>query len=118
VPAVPVPPGIEGIVGITELPDPDWSDRWDRIVVDAALKERLLNYLVFSLRHRGRLSAVSMPLHGLVVLAGPPGTGKTTLAGGLVAESSTNESSETVISVVYCSNPTAPDAQTAPNQHR
>ncbi len=82
-PTIAIPPGIEGIVGITELPDPAFADRWDRIIVADALKERLLNYLVFSLRHRGRLSAVAMPVHGLVILSGPPGTGKTTLAGGL-----------------------------------
>ena len=82
-PAVQVPPGIEGIVSITELPDPAWQDRWDRIFVAPDLKERLLNYVLFSLRQRGRVSAVGLPIHGLVVLAGPPGTGKTTLAGGL-----------------------------------
>lgn len=82
-PAVPVPPGIEGIVSITELPDPAWQDRWDRIFVAADLKERLLNYMLFSLRHRGRVSGVGLPIHGLLVLAGPPGTGKTTLAAGL-----------------------------------
>jgi SpoVK/Ycf46/Vps4 family AAA+-type ATPase len=78
-----VPPGVEGIVAITELPDPAWQDRWDRIVIDPKVKDRLLNLMLFSLTHRGRLSAVGMPLHGLLVLAGPPGTGKTTLAGGL-----------------------------------
>jgi len=83
VPAVQVPPGIEGIVAITELPDPAWSDRWDRIFVAPALKERLLGYVLFALRHRGTVSPVGLPIHGLVVLAGPPGTGKTTLAGGL-----------------------------------
>jgi len=82
-PAVQVPPGIEGIVSITELPDPAWQDRWDRIFVAAELKERLLNYVLFSLRHRAKVSGVGLPIHGLIVLAGPPGTGKTTLAGGL-----------------------------------
>ena len=79
-PPVQVPPGIEGIVTITELPDPSWQDRWDRIFVAPALKERLLSYVLFSLKHRGRISGVGVPIHGLVVLAGPPGTGKTTLA--------------------------------------
>lgn len=82
-PAIQVPPGIEGIVSITELPDPAWHERWDRIIVAAALKERLLNYVLFSLKHRGKINGVGLPIHGLVVLAGPPGTGKTTLAGGL-----------------------------------
>jgi len=82
-PAVTVPPGVEGIVSITELPDPAWLDRWDRIMLPADQKDRLLNHLLFSLRHRGRVSQVGLPVHGLLVLAGPPGTGKTTLAHGL-----------------------------------
>lgn len=82
-PALPVPPGVEGIAALVELPDPAWETRWTRIVVPSGLKERLLNFAVFSLRHRAHIDAVGLPLHGLVVLAGPPGTGKTTLAGGL-----------------------------------
>ena len=97
-PTITIPPGIEGIVGITELPDPAFADRWDRIVVPDELKDRLLNYLIFSLRHRGRLSAVAMPVHGLLILSGPPGTGKTTLAGGL-ADRAARELGEPILFV-------------------
>src|SRR3989454_12407848 len=82
-PALTVPPGVEGIVAIHELPDPAWESRWTRIVVPEDVKERLLNFTLFSLRHRAGTDAVRLPVHGLIVLAGPPGTGKTTLAGGL-----------------------------------
>lgn len=82
-PVVPVPAGVEGIVSIHELPDPAWEERWSRIFVSPLTKDRLLNHVLFSLRHRGRIAPVGIPIHGLVVLSGPPGTGKTTLAGGL-----------------------------------
>lgn len=82
-PTIAVPPGVEGLAGLTQLPDATWADRWDRIILPAEQKDRLLNYVLFSLRHRGRISQVGLPIHGLVVLSGPPGTGKTTLAGGL-----------------------------------
>jgi pachytene checkpoint protein 2 len=82
-PEIAIPPGIEGILRLRELPDDDWRDRWDRIFVPDGVKDRLLNALLFDLRQRGRVSDVGLAIHGLLVLAGPPGTGKTTLAGGL-----------------------------------
>ena len=50
------------------------------------IKDRLLNFGAFFFGPRVRYSAVGLPVHGLVVLEGPPGTGKTTLAGGFAAK--------------------------------
>lgn len=68
---------------LTSLPDPAWCARWDRILMPAEAKERLLNYAIFALTGRERLDPVRLPVHGLLILAGPAGTGKTTLASGL-----------------------------------
>lgn len=65
------------------LPEDGWNERWDNIVVDPAVKSRLLSFAVFCLARRSTLSTVGLPVHGLALLAGLPGTGKTTLAYGL-----------------------------------
>lgn len=65
------------------LPDDGWNERWDDIIVADEMKARLLSFGLFCLTQRSSVSSVRLPVHGLAVLAGPPGTGKTTLAHGL-----------------------------------
>jgi len=65
------------------LPNPQTQDPWDEVVVDPALKDRLLNQVLLSMHLRDTLPFIVTACHGLILLYGPPGTGKTTLARGV-----------------------------------
>ncbi|MPZ62696.1 MAG: AAA family ATPase [Propionibacteriales bacterium] len=73
----------EGITGIHVLPADHHDGPWDSIITPPGLKDRLLGTALLVLRHGRRLKQMSGTPHGLVVLTGPPGTGKTTLCQGL-----------------------------------
>lgn len=65
------------------LPNQDWREFWDRIYVPHDVKQRLRAYVDFSIRHRAEFSRVSLPVHGIGLIHGPPGTGKSSLARGI-----------------------------------
>lgn len=77
--------GLKGILDSRTLPYDRFDGLWDSIVLDQVLKDQLLAQAVLNFTARPKLQAVALPLHGIIVLVGVPGTGKTSLARGLAS---------------------------------
>jgi AAA+ superfamily predicted ATPase len=70
----------KGLLDVRKLPDNEFNQYWDSIKLPEDMKEQMVRQIVLSFKIRGTISFAELPLHGIMALLGPPGTGKTSIA--------------------------------------
>jgi SpoVK/Ycf46/Vps4 family AAA+-type ATPase len=73
----------KGVLDSRPLPDSDFDSLWESIFVPVGQKDRLLSQGILNFTLREKVNPSKIPLHGVILLVGPPGNGKTSLARGL-----------------------------------
>lgn len=73
----------KGILADIALPNTELGVLWDSIILDDRIKQQLLGQAALNFTVRRKVSRTVLPLHGVILLVGSPGTGKTSLARGL-----------------------------------
>ncbi len=72
-----------GLADTRHLPDQEFAQAWDPIILADDVKARLVRQAVSVLTLRPEVPFELLPLQGVLLLVGPPGAGRTTVARGL-----------------------------------